>query len=176
MNKILIFSLIAIFLFASIAFIQIKTEKETKNNYNDLYKNQISITQLDSEIDSGNSTFVYFYQENCMYCKKVSPILIPLAKDLNIDLKVHDVQKYQESWDKYKIEGTPTLIHFNNNKEVDRINGANDKNIYEEWFELQKKISKKNPPKFGWILFENSSKKIIFLNFLKYTENSYINW
>ena len=58
---------------------------------------------------------------------KVSPIVVPLAKDLNVDMKVIDIENLNEPWDKYDIKGTPTIIHFKDGKEVSRISGEQSK-------------------------------------------------
>ena len=41
-----------------------------------------------------------------------------MAKDLNVDMKVMDIEKLDAPWDEYKIQGTPTIIHFKDGKEV----------------------------------------------------------
>ena len=41
-----------------------------------------------------------------------------MAKDLNVDMKVMDIEKLEAPWDEYKILGTPTIIYFKDGKEV----------------------------------------------------------
>lgn len=66
-------------------------------------------------------------------------IVVPLAKDLNVDMKVIDIENLNEPWDKYNIQGTPTIIHFKDGKEVSRISGEQSKDKFKEWFEQTKK-------------------------------------
>ncbi len=44
--------------------------------------------------------------------------------------------------DKYNIQGTPTIIHFKDGKEVSRISGEQSKEKFKEWFEQTEKITK----------------------------------
>ena len=52
-----------------------------------------------------------------------------MAKDLNVDMKVMDIEKLDAPWDEYKIQGTPTIIHFKDGKEVSRISGEQPRQI-----------------------------------------------
>ena len=71
-------------------------------------------------------------------------IVVPLAKDLNVDMKVIDIENLNEPWDKYDIKGTPTIIHFKDGKEVSRISGEQSKEKFKEWFEQTKNNEKGN--------------------------------
>ncbi len=42
-------------------------------------------------------------------------------------MKVIDIENLNEPWDKYNIQGTPTIIHFKDGKEVSRISGEQSK-------------------------------------------------
>lgn len=134
MKKIVIFLGIIILIFISLYLIQ----KEEPKKENFLYKNEISSENLNKSIASGDPNYIYFYQTDCIHCKKVSPVIIPMAEDLNIDLKVHDLQKNQENWDTYNIQGTPTIVYYKDGKEIDRIHGEQPKETYEQWFKNQK--------------------------------------
>ncbi|WP_281172541.1 thioredoxin family protein [Ectobacillus panaciterrae] len=63
---------------------------------------------------------VYFYQTSYTHCAKVSPVIVPTAKDMKIDMKVIDLEKYGIGWDAFKITGTPTIVRYKEGKEVDR--------------------------------------------------------
>ena len=69
---------------------------------------------------------------------KLSPVVVPMAKDLNVDMKVMDIEKLDAPWDEYKIQGTPTIIHFKDGKEVSRISGEQPKDKLKEWLEQTK--------------------------------------
>lgn len=128
MKKILIFLGIIIIIFAAIAFLNHSKEK-------DYYKNSVTPNELAEELDKDGTATVYFYSPKCTYCQKTTPIVVPLAEDLNIDLQMYDVLAYEQGWDDYQIEGTPTIIHFENGKEVSRIEGYNEKEQFKKWFD-----------------------------------------
>lgn len=104
----------------------------------ELYKNEISLSELKKEIENNRNATIYFYQTNCSHCKVVSPIIIPMAESLNIDLKTIDLEEYPDAWDAFQIEATPTIVNYNNKKEVDRIEGEYPKSTFEEWLEATK--------------------------------------
>ncbi|MFX3622963.1 MAG: thioredoxin family protein [Ectobacillus sp.] len=127
MKKMLIFAAILAVIFSAIAFIG-KSEKK------DYYTNAISLDELQQSLQDKKDMTIYFYQPTCTYCQKVSPIIVPMAKDMDIDMKVLDLQKYSTGWDEFKIEGTPTVVRYKDGKEVDRIVGEHTEKEFKEWF------------------------------------------
>lgn len=99
-----------------------------------LYDNQILPDQLEEKVKNNEELYVYFYSPLCEYCRETTPILVPLAKELNIDVKKNNVLEFPNSWDQYKLEGTPTLIHFKDGKEVSRLTGGQTKEALQAWF------------------------------------------
>ncbi|AAS39754.1 MULTISPECIES: thioredoxin family protein [Bacillus] len=139
MKKILIFGGIIIVLFAAMFAVAQMEKKNASTNEKDYYSNKISLEDLNKNIEDKKEQTIYFYQTSCVHCQKVSPIVVPLAKDLNVDMKVIDIENLNEPWDKYNIQGTPTIIHFKDGKEVSRISGEQSKEKFKEWFEQTKK-------------------------------------
>ncbi|MDM5187211.1 thioredoxin family protein [Bacillus sp. DX4.1] len=134
MKKMLIFGGIIIVLFVAI-FAVANMEKKT-----DYYTNKISLADLRKNVEAKKDQTIYFYQTNCIHCQKMSPIVVPLAKDLNVDMKVIDIEKEPNAvWDEFKITGTPTIIHYKEGKEVSRIDGEQTKKTLEKWFNENKK-------------------------------------
>lgn len=129
MKKLLTLFGIIIFLFLLIFLIQDRGDKKDK-----LYQNQISSEELEKLVNSNKPSYVYFYQTDCIYCKEVSPVIIPMAKEMGIELKEHNLQENPDNWEKYGIEGTPTIILFEDKKEVKRIVGAQENKVFEDWF------------------------------------------
>lgn len=104
------------------------------------YQNQIAPDELDNELDEDGETFVYYYQPDCSFCQRVSPILVPMADNFDIDMKEFDLQEYDNKWDTYDIESTPTLVYYQDGEEVDRVNGAAEtvediENKYQDFLE-----------------------------------------
>ncbi|MEB9681436.1 thiol reductase thioredoxin [Bacillus thuringiensis serovar pingluonsis] len=139
MKKMLIFGGIIIVLFAAIFAVTKMEKKSASTDEKGYYSNKISLEDLNKNIEDKKEQTIYFYQTSCVHCQKVSPIVVPLAKDLNVDMKVIDIENLNEPWDKYNIQGTPTIIHFKDSKEVSRISGEQSKEKFKEWFEQTKK-------------------------------------
>ncbi|HFJ9283465.1 TPA: thioredoxin family protein [Bacillus toyonensis] len=151
MKKMLIFGGIIIALFAAIFAVTQMEEKNASTSQkidnatgsqtdgSDYYTNKISLSDLQKNLKEKKEETVYFYQTSCVHCQKLSPVVVPMAKDLNVDMKVMDIEKLDAPWDEYKIQGTPTIIHFKDGKEVSRISGEQPKDKLKEWLEQTKK-------------------------------------
>lgn len=139
----LIFGGIIIVLFAAIFAVTQMEKKNASTDEKGYYSNKISLEDLNKNIEDKKEQTIYFYQTSCVHCQKVSPIVVPLAKDLNVDMKVIDIENLNEPWDKYDIKGTPTIIHFKDGKEVSRISGEQSKEKFKEWFEQTKNNEKR---------------------------------
>jgi thiol-disulfide isomerase/thioredoxin len=150
-KKIVIFGAIIVALFAAIAFITsyqqqekaegnpFKKEKLHPATIEQLddpnYQNIILPDELDKKLENKETVTVYFYSSTCPHCKKTTPIVVPLAKEMGIDLKMFNLLEFEEGWDKYKIEGTPTIVHYVNGKEIKRIDGYREEAVFRDWFQ-----------------------------------------
>ncbi|WP_347552680.1 thioredoxin family protein [Pseudalkalibacillus hwajinpoensis] len=154
MKKAIIFLGIIVVLFGALAFITnlSNSEKAEGNPYgkdsldpatvdqldDPLYQNQILPDELDQALSDGEDAFVYFYRPTCIHCKNTSPILVPLAEDMGIDLKKFNLLEFENGWGDYGIESTPTLVRFKDGKEVDRIVGTQSEAKFKQWIEKNK--------------------------------------
>lgn len=136
MKKITIFSFIFI-IFLILLFV-FTNKKETKTNITNNKQNEIRVNELQNNLLKQDEKFIYFYQTNCSYCKKVSPIIIPMAKKLNIDMKILNLEEEQNGWNLFSIQGTPTIVHYKNGKEIDRIEGEYKEEEFKKWFNKNK--------------------------------------
>jgi thiol-disulfide isomerase/thioredoxin len=150
LKKLLIFGGIIVVLFAAIAFLTTYEQKEAvkDNPYHKKelhsatvdqlddpnYQNIILPDELEQKLKNKETVTVYFYSPDCPHCQKTTPIVVPLAKQMGIDLKMFNLLEFEDGWDKYHIEGTPTLIHYEKGKEVKRIDGYHDKAVFRDWF------------------------------------------
>lgn len=139
MKKMILFGLVIILILAGIFFVQKgnKNQKlaDSKMQDGNYYQNEISIEQLKADLINNKKNVIYFYKEGCPYCKQVSPIIVPMAKDKNISMKVVNLGKYPiEEWDNFKIEVVPTIVEYRNGKENNRVEGAHSEASYKEWF------------------------------------------
>lgn len=97
------------------------------------YQNQIIPDALDELLDNKEDAFVYFYSPTCVYCQRTTPVLVTLAEELDLDLKKHNLLEFKDSWDTYHIEGTPTLVVYENGEEVDRISGEHSEEEFNDF-------------------------------------------
>lgn len=103
-----------------------------------LYDNLILPEELKTSLANKEELFVYFYSPVCEHCLATTPVLVPIAEELGIDLKKHNVLEFTSSWDDYNIEYTPTLIHFKDGKEVARLVGGQEASVWRNWLTEQK--------------------------------------
>ena len=98
-----------------------------------LYNNIIVPDDLMEEVDSGNPLTVYYFSPTCTYCQKTTPVLVPIAEDMDVDMKKLNTLEY--GMKPFNIEATPTLIHYDNGEEVARLVGQQEEKVYRDFFE-----------------------------------------
>jgi len=84
-------------------------------------------TNFDQQVlQSQQPVLVDFYADWCGPCKAVAPVVDELASELDGQLKVAklDADANIELMQQFGVFSIPTLILFQNGKEVDRIVGA----------------------------------------------------
>lgn len=151
MKKIVIFLALIIVVFAAIALLTNKDAKEKSidNPYNKEvlepetieqlddpnYQNIITPDDLQKKIANKKDVTVYFYSPICSHCQVTTPVVAPLAKEMEIDLAQYNVLEFEQGWDDYAIENTPTIVQFKNGKETARIVGSYPKEEFTSWFE-----------------------------------------
>ncbi|WP_430787787.1 thioredoxin family protein [Virgibacillus flavescens] len=151
-KKMLLFIVVLVVLFAALYFvIQYKNNQaigDSDNPYGKSelhqatidqlddpnYQNQILPDELSEKIESGEAVTVYFYDPTCPHCQRTTPELVPLADELGIDVKKLNVLEFKDAWNTYNIDGTPTLIHFENGEEQARISGGQTKETLRAFF------------------------------------------
>ncbi|RFU60682.1 co-chaperone YbbN [Bacillus sp. V59.32b] len=159
MKKILIFLGIIIVLFAAIAIItnMQKEEQSEDNPYGKKelkastvdqlddpnYQNLILPEQLEKKLKNNEDVTVYFYSPECSHCQATTPVVAPLAENMGIDLVQYNLLEFEQGWEDYYIESTPTIVHFKEGKEQDRIVGSNDESVFQDWFE-KNEVNKEN--------------------------------
>jgi len=99
-----------------------------------LYQNIIVPDDLDAKLEDGEDVTVYYFSPTCVFCQKTTPVVVPLAEELDVDLKKLNLLEF-DKMDYYDIEGTPTIIHYENGKEVARIVGEQPEEEFRSFFE-----------------------------------------
>ncbi|MCP1145894.1 thioredoxin family protein [Lysinibacillus endophyticus] len=105
------------------------------------YQNIILPDALEDKIASGEPVVAYMFSPECPHCKKMTPSLMPIADEVGVQIDQLNILEYEQGWDDYNVEATPTLIYFNEGKEVNRIVGdySNDtKVIYDFLGQVEK--------------------------------------
>lgn len=96
-----------------------KLHPETREQLDDPnYQNIILPDQLKTELSKKGDLFVYFFSSACPHCKLTTPVLMPIAKELQVDLKQFNLLEFPEGWQEYNIEFTPTLVYYKDGKEI----------------------------------------------------------
>ncbi|WP_100407296.1 thioredoxin family protein [Bacillus solitudinis] len=151
MKKLILYGSIVIILFISLAVVtNISQTKKAEGNpfgkksihpstaelMNDAnYQNVILPDELSERLASGEELTVYFYSSTCPFCKETTPRLVPIVDEIGIDLKQYNLKEFEEGWNDYQVTSTPTVIHFKDGKEVDRIVGAATDEEFKEFFQ-----------------------------------------
>ena len=141
MKKLLIIGSVIVVLFAAIIVltnVSNKSKLESANNpYGDKKLKQETIDQLDdknyqnimlpdeleAKIKAGEPVNAYFFSPICVHCQAFTPVLMPVADDLGVNIAQLNVYEYGDLW-KYNLEATPTFIRFEDGKETARFVGA----------------------------------------------------
>src|SRR5699024_1751866 len=111
-------------------------QQETIDQLDDpLYQNIILPTDLDRALKNKEDMTVYFYSPTCIHCIKSTPIVVPLVDELDIDMKKLNTLEYEGDMSDFGIEGTPTIIHYENGEEVTRFEVAAEEPQYRKYFE-----------------------------------------
>lgn len=150
MKKMMIIGLSVLVIFGLIVFLtnQANDQKLANNPYDTEDLEQPTIDLLDDEhyqniavpgeveeqIASGEPTTVYFFSPTCQYCQQTTPVLMPVAEDMSVDVLQYNLLEYEQGWQDYFIEATPTLVHYEDGEEVARWVGAQPKENIEEFF------------------------------------------
>lgn len=103
-------------------------------------KNIETYEEFKEVINKNNLVIIDFWAEWCYPCKLIEPVI----KEIEEEMKDKDIEFYKLNVDKipevaaeYGILSIPTLLFFKNNKEVERIIGAVQKelivNKIEKW-------------------------------------------
>jgi len=98
------------------------------------YQNIILPDELQAKVESGEPVTAYFFSPICVHCKAMTPVLMPVVEDMGVDLVQYNIYEFEQGWEDYLIEATPTMIHFENGKEVSRMVGNQPEEDIEAFF------------------------------------------
>jgi len=98
------------------------------------YQNIILPDDLKAKVESGEPVTAYFFSPICPHCKAMTPVLMPVVEEMDVDLVQYNVYEFEQGWDDYQLEATPTTIHFEDGQEVSRMVGNQPKENIEAFF------------------------------------------
>ncbi|MBU8905010.1 thioredoxin family protein [Desertibacillus haloalkaliphilus] len=149
MKKIVIFLGVIIVLFAALAFVtNTKNEQRVEGNPfeketlhsatinqldDPIYENIILPDELIERLNAQESMTIYYYSPTCPACEQTSPIIVPMAEEMGLDMKLFNLLEFEGGWATFDITETPTVVRYENGQEVGRI-GYVDASEYEQWF------------------------------------------
>ncbi|WP_017727632.1 thioredoxin family protein [Halalkalibacterium ligniniphilum] len=150
MKKVIIFGGIVVLLFVSLAVVSTmqQTKKAEGNPFGkstlhpatiDImddpnYQNVILPDELEERLTNGDDVTVYFYSSTCSFCKETTPRLAPLAQQMDVDLVQYNLLEFEQGWSDYNLQSTPTVVHYQNGKEVARVVGSAQNEEYAMFF------------------------------------------
>ncbi|HLR09728.1 MAG TPA: thioredoxin family protein [Bacillota bacterium] len=94
------------------------------------YGNQILPDELAEKLENGEDITVYYYDPTCPHCLEMTPVLVPLAKDMGVDVKKFNLLEF----DNDSIKSTPTLVHYEDGEEVARLEGSKPEEEIRDFF------------------------------------------
>ncbi|MBB5174368.1 thioredoxin family protein [Texcoconibacillus texcoconensis] len=100
-----------------------------------LYANVILPNEMDEILGNEENKTVYYYSPQCPACDDVTPMLVPLAEEENVDLQLFNVLEFPEGHYGYDIEGVPTVIHYEAGEEQERLEGGQEEDVYRSFFQ-----------------------------------------
>lgn len=98
------------------------------------YQNIILPEALEEKIASGEPVTAYLFSPECPHCKNMTPKLMPIADEMGVTIDQLNILEYEAGWDDYTVEATPTLIHFKDGKEVNRLVGDAPEETIRQFF------------------------------------------
>src|SRR5699024_5363251 len=90
---------------------------------NEDYHHNKTPDEVKETVGSGEGEFVYFWSPTCVHCEAATPFLMDAFNSEDQDITQLNVLEYQQAWQDYQIEATPTFIYFEDDEEVDRFTG-----------------------------------------------------
>lgn len=88
-------------------------------------------------LSSSKPVLVDFYADWCVPCKKMSPVVDAVAKEMDslaVFYKINVDENAQIS-ERYSVMSIPTLVLFQNGKEADRMMGVQSKDTLKRFVE-----------------------------------------
>ncbi len=90
---------------------------------NEDYQANKTPAEVEEIVNSGEGEFVYFWSPTCSHCMEATPMLTEALDSVEGEVTQLNVYEYENAWATWNINSTPTLIYFEDGKEVERLEG-----------------------------------------------------
>ncbi|QQD85116.1 MULTISPECIES: thioredoxin family protein [Jeotgalicoccus] len=90
---------------------------------NEDYQSNKTPAEVEEIVNSGEGEFVYFWSPTCVHCQEATPMLTDALDNIDNEVTQLNVLEYDQAWETYGINATPTLIYFEDGEEVERLEG-----------------------------------------------------
>jgi thioredoxin 1 len=84
---------------------------------------------------SAEVRIIKFSAEWCKPCKDYKPVIDKVVKELKLDMQEVDIDKNPNLANKFAVEGVPTTVFLDGDKEVARILGSVDEKFLKQFTE-----------------------------------------
>lgn len=87
---------------------------------NENYDNIVLPDELNEKITSGESVTAYYFHPECQFCMAMTPVLMPIAKEMGVDVLQYNMKEFPHPVD---VKQWPMLVHYKDGKEDGRMSG-----------------------------------------------------
>jgi thioredoxin 1 len=91
---------------------------------NESYNNIVLPDTLFDKIEAGESVTAYYFHPECQYCMQMTPVMMPIAQEMDVNVLQYNMLEFGQQASNFGIESWPTLVHYEDGKEVGRMVGA----------------------------------------------------
>jgi thioredoxin 1 len=91
---------------------------------NENYSNIVLPDTLFKKIEAGEPVTAYYFHPECQYCMQMTPVMMPIAKEMDVNVQQYNMLEFGQQAAAYGIESWPTLVYYEDGKEVGRMVGA----------------------------------------------------
>ncbi|UDW03913.1 thioredoxin family protein (plasmid) [Bacillus cereus] len=95
----------------------------------------IDLKEYEQSVNSNDDVYIYVYKTSCPSCQQLKPHLNEFIKNNKLKLKALNIEEeknYNETFlDKYKLNKTPTILHYKDGREVERLEGYRPEKLKE---------------------------------------------
>ncbi|MFS0883318.1 thioredoxin family protein [Metabacillus niabensis] len=96
------------------------------------YQNIVLPKELEAMNEKQEDFIVYFYSPSCVHCQSTTPLLMDIANETDTYIHQYNLLEFPDGWQKYGVTATPTLIHFKEGIEDERVVGEQSRHIFRE--------------------------------------------